>query len=135
MSDGGADGHSSSSSARWRRSSSHQPLASAGCELAGGVVRWGNFDALHVGRILAGMKNTDQQDCGFMLNFHMGIPKGKNQVKRKRQTWTFAPVTTDHIGFVIWQPCHLLLILPIVPECQASLLYFLSLPPLFAESF
>jgi hypothetical protein len=53
MSDGGGDGHSSSSSARWRRSSFHQPLASAGCELAGGVVGWGNFDALLVGRILA----------------------------------------------------------------------------------
>jgi hypothetical protein len=39
------------------------------------------------------MKNTDQQDCAFMLTFHMGIPKGKNQVKRKSQTWTFAPVT------------------------------------------
>jgi hypothetical protein len=52
MSDGGGDGHSSSS-ARWRRSSFHQPLASAGCDLAGEVVGLGNFDALHVGRILA----------------------------------------------------------------------------------
>ncbi len=52
LSDGGGDGHSSSSSsARWRRSSFHQPLASAGCDLADGVVRPGNFDALHVGRI------------------------------------------------------------------------------------
>jgi hypothetical protein len=36
MSDGGGDGHSSSS-VRWRRSSFHQPLVSARCDLVGGV--------------------------------------------------------------------------------------------------
>jgi len=48
MSDGRGDGYSSNS-ARWRRNSFHQPLASTGCDLTGGIVVLGNFSALHVG--------------------------------------------------------------------------------------
>jgi FAD synthase len=46
----------------------HQPLASAGCDLAGGVVALGKFDALHVGhRALA--ERAAEIGIPFLLSF------------------------------------------------------------------
>jgi hypothetical protein len=51
MNNGGrGDGHSTNY-VKWRRNNFHQPLASDACDLAGGVVTLGKFDALHVGHI------------------------------------------------------------------------------------
>jgi hypothetical protein len=85
----------------------HQPLASAGCDLAGGVVALGKFDALHVGhRALA--ERAAEIGIPFLLSF-----SGMAQV----------------LG---WEPRYDLFLSSLsVSICD----FFLSLPPFFAQSF
>jgi hypothetical protein len=69
MNDGGrGDGHSSNS-VKWRRNNFHQPLASDTCDLAGGVVALGKFDALHVEH-RALVKRTTKIGIPFLLSFY-----------------------------------------------------------------
>jgi len=69
MNDGGrGDGHSSSS-AKWRRNNFHQPIVSNGCDLVGGVVASGKFDALHVEHKASLEKKPTKIGIPFLLSF------------------------------------------------------------------
>jgi FAD synthase len=69
MNNGGrGDGHSSSS-AKWRRNNFHQSIVSNGCDLVGGVVASGKFDALHVEHKTLLEKKTTKIGIPFLLFF------------------------------------------------------------------